>query len=125
MRSELSVVTKAYDLTLWLVQRAGSFPREHRFTLGGRIEDGCLEVLELLVEASYTRDKAELLRRANLRLDRLRFLIRMAKDLKLISIKQYGFASGAIQAVGWEWSLPAEREALRNGQGTHFPMAEK
>ncbi|MCX6358883.1 MAG: four helix bundle protein [Armatimonadetes bacterium] len=59
-------------------------------------------MLELLVEASYTRDKAELLRRANLRLDRLRFLVRMAKDLKLISIKQYAFASEAIQAVGLE-----------------------
>ena len=31
--------------------------RERRFTLGERIESGLLDVLELLVEAAYTRNK--------------------------------------------------------------------
>jgi len=113
MRSELSVVTKTYDLALWLVQRASGFSREHRYTLGGRIEDGMLEVLELLVEASYTRDRTGLLRRANLRLDRVRFLVRMAKDLRLISLKQYEHAAAGLNGIGqevggWARSLKAD-----------------
>jgi len=35
------------------------FPREHRCTLGDRMEEGALEILELLIEATDTRDKRE------------------------------------------------------------------
>jgi hypothetical protein len=68
MPDEVSAVTRMYDLTLWLLPHTAKFTRAHRFTLGDRIEEGALETLELLVEASYTRDKRELLRRANRRL---------------------------------------------------------
>ena len=66
----------------------------YTFTLG--------VILELLTEASYTRDKRDLLRRANLRLERLRYLIRLAKDLHLFSMKQYEFAVNAMSAIGNE-----------------------
>ncbi len=81
---------------------ASGFSRDHRYTLGSRIEDGILEVLELLVEASYTSSKGELLGRANLRLDRVRFLVRMAKDLRLISLKQYEHAAASLNGIGQE-----------------------
>ena len=29
------VVTKAYDLLLWIINHVGKFPRSHRFVLGG------------------------------------------------------------------------------------------
>jgi len=99
---ELSVVTKTYDFTLWLLPHVARFPREHRFTLGDRMEEGSLAILELLVEAAYTRDKRDLLKRANLRLERLRYLVRLAKDLHLISIKQYEFAIRSMQSIGAE-----------------------
>ena len=102
MDRELSVVTKAYDLALWLLPQLAKFPREHRFTLGDRLEAGSLDVLEALVEASYTRDKRDLLRRANIRLERLRYLARLAKDLRLISLKQYEFAIRSMQSIGVE-----------------------
>ena len=91
-----------YDFVLWLLPHTAKFSRAHRFTLGDRMETGALEVLELLVEASYARDKQDLLRRANLRLERLRYLTRLAKDLKLISVAQYEFASRAMLTVGSE-----------------------
>jgi hypothetical protein len=102
MPNEISAVTKTYDLTLWLLPHIAKFPREHRFTLGDRMEEGVLEILELLIEAGYSRDKRDLLRRANLRLERLRYLIRLAKDLRLLSVKQYEFAAKAMQVIGAE-----------------------
>jgi len=98
----VSAVTHAYDLALWLLQRVADFPRAHRFTLGERIEDATLEALELLVEASYTRDKAALLTAANRRLDRLRYLVRMAKDLRMMTTKQYEFAVRGMLEIGSE-----------------------
>ena len=59
--SELSVIVKTYDLALWLLPHTARFSRDHRFSLGNRIEEGILEILELLVEASYMRDKQDLL----------------------------------------------------------------
>lgn len=110
--NEVSVVTRMYDLTLWLVQRTAGFSRAHRHTLGSRIESCALEVLELLVEASYTRDRDDLLQSANRRLERLRYLVRLAHDLKLLSLAQYEFAGNGLHAVGtqvgaWRKALPA------------------
>lgn len=92
---------------LWVTARAANFSRQHRYTLGTRLEDGALEVLELLVEASYSQEKRELLRVANLRLERLRYLSRAAKDLRQISVDQFVFSAESLIAIGKEiggWS---------------------
>ena len=36
---ELDVITKTYDLILWMVGRIAKFPRSHRFVLGERMEN--------------------------------------------------------------------------------------
>ncbi len=102
MREEVSAVSKMYNFTLWLLPHIGKFSRDHRFTLGNRIEEGALEALDLLTEASFTKDKLELLKKANIRLERLRFLMRLSKDLRQINLKQYEFAFRAIEEIGSE-----------------------
>ena len=59
-----------------------------------------LDVLLLLVEAAYERDKIPLLRRASLELEKLRFLIRLGKDLGFTSLKQYEHASKELVGLG-------------------------
>lgn len=100
--SEISVITRTYDFTLWMLPHIANFSRQHRFTLGNHVEETLLEILEALVEASYSRDKLPLLNRANLRLERLRYLVRLCKDLHLLNLKQYEFAIEAMLAVGNE-----------------------
>ena len=60
-RNEPSVVAKAYDLALWILPHVAKTPRDHRFTLGERIESSVLAILEQLVQASYTQRKEALL----------------------------------------------------------------
>ena len=100
--TELSAITKTYDFVLWLLPHIAKFPSDHRFTLGNRLEEGVLDILETLIEASYTREKVPLLQNANIRLERLRYLLRITKDLHLISIKQYEFAAESLFAIGTE-----------------------
>lgn len=102
MRNDLRAVTKAYDFALWILPHTAKFSRNHRFTLGNRLEEGALETLELVVEASYTRDKRALLQQANRCLQRVRYLLRLAKDLHLLSLKQYEFAARAVDDIGVE-----------------------
>ena len=94
------VVTKAYDLALWLMQKVPKFPRVYRPGLGGRIEGLSLDILDLLVRAAYSREKHRFLREANLGLERMRHLVRMCRDLNLSSPRQYRFASEQIDEVG-------------------------
>ena len=42
----------------------------------------------------------ELLRRANIQLEKLRYLIRLSHDFSLFSTKQYEYISGEINEVG-------------------------
>ena len=55
---EAVVVTKAYDLALWIVQKVENLPRSFRYTIGERLSQNSMELLLTLVEAAYTRDKA-------------------------------------------------------------------
>lgn len=81
--------------------------------LGDRIQTGAMEVLDHLVEAAYTRDRQALLRQANMGLEKLRFWLRMVKDLKLLDLKRWEHAARALDDVGRQvggW-LKAQRAA--------------
>ena len=74
---ELVVITKTYDLILWSANHTGRFPRNHRFVLGERIERSLYDLLEVLLQAKYRRDRRPLLEAANLKPEILRFQIRL------------------------------------------------
>ena len=97
---ELVVITKTYDLILWSCQHTSRFPRNHRFVLGERIERNLYELLETLIQAKYDKQRGPLLEAANLKLEILRFQMRLAKDLQCLKLKSYGFASKAINEIG-------------------------
>ena len=81
--STLKAVPKLYDVISWLLGRVEKFPRSQKFTLGDRIVNLALDTLELLIEATYTRDRLPLPRRANLQLEKLRFLIRLCSPVRV------------------------------------------
>ena len=99
-KEELVVITKTYDLILWSCNHTSRFPRNHRFVLGERIERNLYDLLETLIQAKYTRQRQPLLEAANLKLEIIRFQIRLAKDLKCLKTNSYLFASKAIDELG-------------------------
>lgn len=94
------IITKVYDLILYLVPQASKFPKSQRYLLGDRLESTTLDVLELLVEAMYGRDKVALLRKANVKLEMARHHIRLCKDLRLIDFHRYEVLSGMVNEIG-------------------------
>jgi hypothetical protein len=82
------VVAKAYDLVLWLLPKAETFSRSYRFSVGERVVSHALDLLLALVEAAYTANKAGLLQQANTKVNGLRYLLRLAKDLPLTTSHQ-------------------------------------
>ena len=86
---ELMVITKTYDLVLWSCNHTSKFPRNHRFVLGDRIERTLYDLLETLIQAKYSRDRKPFLDDANLKLEVLRFQVRLAKDLQCLRANSY------------------------------------
>ena len=93
-------VGKTYDLVLWLVQKVENFPRSYRFTVGERLTANGLDLLAVLVEAAYAKEKTALLEQASRKVNATRMLLRMAKDLKLLSMDAYAFSAGSLDEVG-------------------------
>ena len=94
------VLVKWYDLVKWFLERVDSFPKNQRFVFGQRLADRAIDVLELLVESAYSPRKADLLSRANRDIEVLRWLVRLAKDRDLFTMRQYGFACKGLTECG-------------------------
>jgi len=102
-REELPVaLTKWYDYTKWVLDRVDGLPKNQRFVLGTRLADAVLEVMETLAEATYARGvaKAQLLGKANRKIESVRWLVRIAKDRNLLSMRQFAFSAKALEECG-------------------------
>ena len=97
---ELKVIQDFYDFMLWLIGHTGKFPRHHRYSLGISMENRLQRILELLLRAKYSRQKAGYLNDANIELEVLRFQIRLSKDLNALPGKSHGYASQTMQSIG-------------------------
>ncbi|MBI4603832.1 MAG: diversity-generating retroelement protein Avd [Planctomycetes bacterium] len=100
MAQELKVISDFYDLMLYLIQRIEKFPRHHRYSLGIAMENRLQAILALLLQAKYSREKAEHLAKANLELEVLRFQARLAKDLRALPLNSHGLTAERMQDVG-------------------------
>ena len=89
-----------YRFLLWLVPTIETFPRSQKFLLGDRIQSIALGVLESLIEATYCRARDRQLSDANLGLEKLRVLCRLAKDLHHLDARRYEHAARALDEVG-------------------------
>lgn len=93
-------VEAMYGFLLWLVPTVEKFPRSQRFLLGDRIQTIALEVLERLIEATYSRSRAALLDSANLGIEKLRFLFRLSHDLRYLDLRRYEFSARRLDEIG-------------------------
>ena len=82
-RSTGPVLESHYRFLLWLVPAVKRFPRSRKFLLGDRIQRTALDVLEALIDATCTRQRTHHLARANLGIEKLRFLFRLAHDSRV------------------------------------------
>ena len=96
------IFAKTYDLILWLMPSTLKFPREQRFVLAKAVQESALRLQERLIEAAAARGRAqeERLARADVELTKLRFCLRLCKDLDLLQTNQYFHVSQMTAEVG-------------------------
>jgi len=96
----LVLFKKTYDLIVWIYPAVNRFPKSQRFVLGQQITNTLIDFLKILLEANAASRKYHYLRRASVELDKVRFLLRLAKDLKFLSLGNYGQLVEKINEVG-------------------------
>lgn len=97
------IIEHYFDVCVWVVRKVGKFPKDQRFILGGRIENHTVGILEQLIEASLQRAgeyKLNLLRKINVALEQLRFLLRLACKLNVLSIRSLHYAVKLLANIG-------------------------
>lgn len=98
---ELLVLARWEELTGWLLQHTGRWPKSARFTLSSRVQNHALDVAELLVIARYDPpERGRALSAANLLLERMRLLFRLARAANVMSASGFESAARGIDEVG-------------------------
>ena len=99
-RSTGPALEAAYRFLLWLIPTVEKFPRSQKFLLGDRIQTVALDVLERLIEATYTKARGDSLAAANLGIEKLRFMFRLASELRHLDLRRYEHAARSLDEIG-------------------------
>ena len=100
MKKEPPLFTQWYAVVGTLLERVGRFPKNLRPTLGNRLLDRSLDVLDLVVRLRYTNRRSKLFGEANLAIEQVRILVRLAFERRLFSNAQYAEIAEAVDTCG-------------------------
>jgi len=85
MATELAVIDLTYDFGVWLDAQITRFPRAAQHRIGALLISKHTEVLDALLAAKFSREKAAPLRHAALVMEQIRFQLRLCRDRRYIS----------------------------------------
>lgn len=100
------------ELIKWMIPQLDKFPRNRRYTLGEKLENRILTVLESLVVAAYVPNARTFLFQANRDLEVVRHLWRLCYDFRVVSIKSYEHGVGLMLSLGQQvggWMKSSKR----------------
>lgn len=100
---KLIIFQKTYDfVSVWLFPSLNRIPKYHKTILGKQMEELGLSLLLLILCANKETGKkrTELQIKLSDDLDKLRILLRLAKDLRFMSIKQYSYGAQLLNEIG-------------------------
>ena len=98
--SELPLYVCWSEFLKWLFGRTEKFPRRVRLSISNRLESLSLDILEDIVEARYSRERRSILKRINLRLDKMRVLLRLCHERGFLAHEGYEFGFRQLSEVG-------------------------
>jgi four helix bundle protein len=97
---ESPIFSRTYDLLRWVIPVTIKFPRQQRFVLAESVQRTALALHEQLIEAAFSDDPLPVLKQADLSLAKLRFYLRLCRDLELISMDQFSHVARMISEIG-------------------------
>jgi hypothetical protein len=107
----LPIYKTTYELLQLVTMCTRDFPKDFRYSLGQKLKEECIELVLLIYRANSSRVRRAAIEAVSERLQVLELLLRLSKDMRLLSIKQFSSAceltdSLSRQAAGWLRSTP-------------------
>ncbi len=107
LHKDLPIYKAAYDLFGVAVEITKHFPRDFKRLMGDKVREECVEIIVLIFKANVALNKIPHIEMLLERLQVIELLLRLSRDKRFISIKQY---AGVIditdqigkQASGWK-----------------------
>jgi len=105
--SDLPVYKSTYDLLIGIFQFTKDFGKEYKYTIGESLKKETIDLLTLIYRANIKKDKQEVIQEARERIEVIRLFIRVMKDLRQISLKQFVQVNELVEQVskqlaGWQ-----------------------
>ncbi len=103
----LPIYKKAMDLTIYFEKIVRNFSRYHKYTIGTELRGKSREIVGLIIRANSTAAKRPLLLELRERLEGLKVLIRICKEVKAFNrFNSFVYASDLVidisrQNEGW------------------------
>lgn len=109
---EIPLLRKTYELYVTFYTYSNLFPKKDKYTLAIKCENCILSIIELLLTASNLpkSEKLPCINQAIIKLDILKILLRLCKDVDALELKKYINIQKQIQEIGrmlggWQRSL--------------------
>lgn len=80
----------------------GKFPRNHKFSLGDRLQNQLSDLLEMYIQAYYLPpgEKQKILQKTNIHLQIIRYYYRLCYELGLFPSTKYQYFAEKIDEIG-------------------------
>jgi len=98
----LPILHRIFEFYKLAYQYTQLFPKKDKYTLGQEINSLILEILELvfLTANSRVEEKYNILQKASGKIDLLKILVRLAKEVKALDNKKYIQLQQKLQEIG-------------------------
>lgn len=112
--TKLPIYKVTYDLLQVVTEITRNMPKDYKHSLGSKIREECVALVTYIYRANSSKNKYEHIETMLERLSVATLMLRLAKDLRLISLKQFARTVELTdqigrQAGGW---MKASRNTL-------------
>ena len=107
LHTDTEIYKSTYDLSKLVTLLVANMPRNFKADFGAELRRRCMALVMRTYEANTNEDKAAILQRMRMEIETVNLSLRLAVDLRLISVNQYSRAivitdSIGKQATGWQ-----------------------
>ena len=100
LASTLPIYRVTYELLQVVTRITKDMPRDYKQSLGNKVREECVELVVLIYRANCARDKRHHLEALQERLQVVVLLLRLSKDMRLISTGQFAQTIELTDQVG-------------------------
>lgn len=99
---DIPIFHKTYEIYKLFSQFITLFPKGKRYTLGQKIDQTILEIIELIIIAGYSthEQKLPILQKVSIKLDLVKILLRLANETKCMDNNKYQQIISHILEIG-------------------------